>query len=100
MGLDNQEMIAAIPTNLDELLDVVNSLYGLPAIALVAILCLVIGYALRLTRAFPDSGIPLVCTIVGGIGNVMFAPGADGTIALIAPRTKYFIVGTVVGLVV
>jgi hypothetical protein len=54
-----------IGEKLDQVVDLLDRLNGLPAIALVLISCLALGYVLRLVRRFPNDAIPLAVILWG-----------------------------------
>ena len=56
-----------IETVIDAPVAWLNQLYGLPAIALVFLSCIVLGYVLKLVKGFPNDGIPLAVILWGAI---------------------------------
>jgi hypothetical protein len=66
----------SIETALDQATTLLEKLYGLPAIALVLVSCIFLGYILRVITIFPNKGIPLAVILWGG---VFFPAIADAT---------------------
>ncbi len=52
------------------LIDYLNKLYGLPAVVLVAMSCIVVGYMLKFVKKFPNDSIPIAVLTWGA----MFLP--------------------------
>lgn len=84
-----------IESYIDQAVDLLQKLNGLPAIALVAISCLVVGYVLRFIKKFPNDAIPVVVTIWGMWYAVV--ADANNTIPLRVWTVRNLLIGLVVG---
>lgn len=83
---------------LTELTDALNALYGLPGIALVALLCLVGGYVLKLQRWFPNEAIPLALVLMGGGLLPLVSDWAGSNLPFRIWLVRNLIVGCLIGL--
>lgn len=52
---------------IDQVIAWLNKLNGAPAVALVFLSCIVLGYILRFIKRFPNDGIPVAVVLWGGI---------------------------------
>lgn len=84
-----------IESYIDSAVQVLQKLSGLPAIALVALLCLAAGYVLRFWKAFPNNAIPLVVTILGATYALIADDRNDTPLRIWMARNV--IVGLIVG---
>lgn len=64
---------------LDQIIQGLQKLEGLPAIGLVLLTCIVVGYVLRFVKAFPNNGIPVAVILWGGL---LYPLLADDTVKL------------------
>lgn len=62
---------------LQDILDFLRSLYGLPATALTAIFCLAVGYIVRFIKTVDNKWIPLIVVHVGAALNLILAEPMD-----------------------
>jgi hypothetical protein len=87
--------------SLDNLLsksvDLLGKLYGLPGALLVLLTCLVVGYVLRVWKAFPNAAIPVVVVLWGPVFNMLIADPKADTFPLRIWLVKNFLVGIVLG---
>ena len=75
-----------------------NAFYGAPGYVLVAAVCVVIGYILRLNKTFPNAKIPIVCVLAGAILNPLCdAVGDTGKEAFRIWIVRNVLIGVVVG---
>lgn len=56
-----------IETFLQQITDYLQKLEGAPAAMLVLIACIIVGYALRYIKRFPNDGIPVAVILFGGV---------------------------------
>lgn len=82
---------------IDHIVALLNKLYGLPAVALVAFSCLVVGYILRYIKAFHNSGIPVVVVLWGGLAMSLVADSRATTMPLRVWIVRNVLVGLIVG---
>ena len=90
---------AQTPSVVDSTLGVLDTLYGLPGNALVALTCIVLGYVLRLVRKFPNEGIPLACILWGMVCNPLVADPASAGQSIRIWIVRNILVGAIVGAV-
>ena len=83
---------------INELVEALNALYGLPGIALVALFCLLVGYALKLCKRFPNEGIPLVLVILGGALLPLISDFRGSPLPLRIWLVRNVLVGMLIGL--
>ena len=83
---------------LNQLVEFLNQLYGLPGIALVALLCLAGGYALRLCKCFPNEAIPLVLVVLGAALLPLISDFRESALPLRIWLVRNVIVGALIGL--
>lgn len=83
--------------DLDRLVDLLHQLYGLPADLLVGLLCIVVGYVLRLIKSFPNNAIPLCCVILGAVFLPIIEEPCPAGTTLIAWRVRNVIIGMIIG---
>ena len=81
---------------LDTVIQWSNSLVGLPAGALVFILCISAGYIWKSIRVFPNRLIPLVVMVTGGLTMLLLTWAANEPVPL---RSRYVIIGIIIGFV-
>lgn len=73
--------IAAADGLISQLFKILNSVYGLPAAAMVGISCIVLGYVLRIIQAFPNKAIPVACILWSMVATPLIAdPPPAGTV--------------------
>ena len=60
--------------SVDKLIGYLNQLAGLPADALVVVLCVVVGYLLRAWNYFPNRAIPMMISVLGAIFMLGLSP--------------------------
>ena len=83
---------------INQVVDLLNKLYGLPGIALVALMCLLGGYALRLCKCFPNNGIPLVVVIFGAAILPLISDFRSSPLPLRVWLVRNILVGALIGL--
>lgn len=82
---------------LDQLSELLNQLYGLPAIALVGILCLMAGWLLKTQSWFPNDGIPLVVILLGGAFLPLMSDWLSSKLPFRIWLVRNLVVGCIVG---
>jgi hypothetical protein len=80
--------------------DLLNQLLSAKAEVLVAVLCIVVGYACRKFKAFPNRFIPLACLVVGGGVYPLLVPTGDVSYEAAHPTVRCVIIGLIIGFVV
>lgn len=84
---------------LNSILQALDKVQGLSAVALVFLSCIVVGYALRFIKRFPNDGIPVVVILWGALAMLFIAdPRANSMPARIWTSRNVFI-GLVIGMV-
>lgn len=58
---------------MDQILNFLHSLYGLPGYALAGIACLLVGYGCKISEWFPNRRIPLIMMPAGALFNWLLA---------------------------
>lgn len=84
---------------LDSVIAWLNQLYGLPAATLVFASCIVLGYALRFVKRFPNDGIPVAVILWGGIAMSAVADARASNMSLRVWVVRNILVGMVIGMV-
>lgn len=84
---------------IDKVIAGLNSLYGLPAVALVLGSCIVLGYILKFIRQFPNDGIPVAVVLWGGIAMSLVADARASSMPLRVWVVRNILVGMIIGLV-
>ena len=77
--------------------ELLSKLYGLPGGLLVLLSCLVVGYFLRIWKAFPNSAIPVVVVLWGPVFNMLIADPLADKLTIRIWLVKNFLVGVVIG---
>lgn len=85
-------------TKLEELLKLLDGIQGLPAVALVCFTCVVVGYALRFIRPFPNQAIPVVVILWGAVAMLLLADARPTTMSPRIWTARNFSVGLIVGM--
>lgn len=85
-----------IESYIDQVVGLLQKLNGLPAIALVALSCIVVGYVLRCIKRFPNDGIPVVA-ILWGAWYAIIADYSNYNIPLRVDIVRNIFIGLVVG---
>jgi hypothetical protein len=80
-----------------QIVEMLGKLYGLPAFGLVFIVCLAVGYGLRLWKKFPNDGIPLAVILCGPVFLPLIADPAADSIPWRIWFFKNFLIGLIVG---
>lgn len=88
-----------IVESLDKVIAWLNQLYGLPAATLVFASCIVLGYALRFVKRFPNDGIPVAVILWGGIVMSLVADARASSMSLRIWVVRNVLVGMVIGMV-
>lgn len=83
---------------INELVEFLNHLYGLPGIALVALMCLLGGYFLKSQHWFPNQGIPTALVILGAALLPLISDFRDSPLPLRVWLVRNLVVGALVGL--
>lgn len=86
---------------LDQALKYNDALLGLPALPLLALACLCMGYAGKAMPFLQNRFIPLAVILIGIFGNVILGLGgtSDKGLALVATIGRQVILGFIVGCV-
>lgn len=83
---------------LDQIVQFLNKLQGLPAIALVFVGCLAFGYLLRFVKSFPNSAIPVAVILMGAVIYPLIADDQN-SISLRVWIVRNCMIGLGVGLI-
>lgn len=84
---------------LNSILQMLDKVQGLSAVALVFLSCIVVGYVFRFIKAFPNEGIPVVVILWGALAMLVIAdPRANNMPARIWTARNLF-VGLIIGCV-
>lgn len=83
---------------IDKIVSALNTLYGLPAVALVFGSCIALGYVLRFVRRFPNDGIPVAVILWGGIAMSVIADSRASSMPLRVWIVRNLLVGMIIGL--
>lgn len=65
---------------IESILQWLDKLQGLPAIALVFISCVITGYTLRFIKRFPNDGIPVAVVLWGAVAMLVIADPRASTV--------------------
>lgn len=84
---------------LDYAISLLNAISSLPGHVLVGLTCLIVGYALRFIRRFPNDGIPLVSILWGMVINPLLADVRESGTPLRLWLARNIMVGLVIGAV-
>jgi len=84
---------------LNDLLSGLDKIQGLSAVALVCFTCVVVGYALRFIKAFPNDGIPVVVILWGALMMLLLADPRPTTMPARIWTVRNLGVGLIVGFV-
>lgn len=82
---------------IEHLIQMLNSLYGLPGHILVGISCIVIGYTLRFVRRFPNDALPVVSVLWGAVFTPLVADVRVTGTPLRLWLVRNILVGMIVG---
>lgn len=82
---------------MDWITELNDQLIGAPAVALVVLGCIAIGYALRLARKFPNDAIPLTVIIAGSALFMLLAPDRTNGMQMRVWLTRNFLIGLILG---
>ena len=89
-------MIENIDKYIQQIVDLLGKLYGLPSYAVVFIACIAVGYVLRLWKSFPNEAIPIVAIVWGAAFLPLVAdPWEDGS-----PWRIWFFKNFLIGLII
>jgi len=83
---------------LNQLLQWLDKIQGLSAVALVFLSCIVVGYALRFIKRFPNDGIPVVVILWGALAMLIIADPRASTMPARIWTTRNLLVGLIIGL--
>lgn len=85
---------------IETIIDALNKIEGAPAIALVLLSCLAVGYALRFIRRFPNDGIPVAVILWGAAFMPLLSDfRTSGIQSLRVWIIRNLVVGLIVGFV-
>ena len=84
---------------LNQLLQGLDKIQGLSAVALVCFSCVVIGYVLRFIKAFPNDGIPVVVILWGAVAMLMLADPRPTDMPARIWTVRNLFVGLIIGFV-
>jgi hypothetical protein len=82
---------------LENLLKVLDKIQGLSAVALVCFTCIVVGYALKFVKSFPNNAIPLVVIMWGAVAMLFLADPRPTTMSPRIWTARNFSVGLLIG---
>lgn len=74
-----------------------DQIQGWSAAALVMGCCIVVGYALRFIKQFPNDGIPLAVILTGGLCMMLLADPRPSSVSMRIWTTRNLIVGLIIG---
>lgn len=80
-----------------EIIEFLNSLYGLPGYALALIACLLVGYGCKISEWFPNKRIPLVMMPAGSFFNWLLALPKTPEQPLRLYIAQHIIIGALIG---
>src|SRR6266576_2651788 len=81
---------------LNQLLQWLDKIQGLSAVALVFLSCIVVGYALRFIKRFPNDGIPVVVILWGALAMLIIADLRASTMPARIWTTRNLLVGLII----
>lgn len=84
---------------INDLLSSLDKIQGLSAAALVCFTCIVVGYALRFIKRFPNDGIPVVVILWGGMAMLLLADPRASTMPARIWTMRNLCIGLVIGFV-
>ncbi len=84
---------------LNQLLQGLDKVQGLSAVALVFLSCIVVGYILRFIKAFPNDGIPVVVILWGAVAMLFIADPRVSTMEARIWTSRNLFVGLIIGAV-
>lgn len=82
---------------MDQILQFLHSLYGLPGYALAAIACLVMGWACKISKWFPNPRIPLIVLPFGSLMNYLLAMPRTPDQPLRLYIMQHIVIGALIG---
>ena len=82
---------------LNQLLSLLDKVQGLSANALICFSCIVVGYALRFIKPFPNGGIPLAIILWGAIFRMMIADPKINTVPFRIWVAQNLMIGLIIG---
>lgn len=87
--------------SIDKALSVLNQIQGLPAVALVFVSCIVIGYAWKFIPAkwFPNEAIPVIVILWGAFCQSMLADARVSSMPLRVWIVRNVLVGLAIGFI-
>lgn len=83
--------------SIDSFLKILDNIQGLSAAALVALSCIVVGYALRFIKRFPNDGIPVVVILWGALAMLFIADPRATTMPARIWTARNIMVGLIIG---
>lgn len=84
---------------INELLQWLDRIQGLSAAALIFMSCIVVGYALRFVKRFPNDGIPVVVILWGAVAMLIIADPRASSMPARIWTMRNLAVGLIIGLV-
>lgn len=84
---------------LNDILTSLDKIQGLSAVALVFLSCVVVGYALRFIKRFPNDGIPVVVILWGALAMLFIADPRATTMPARIWTARNVFVGLIIGMV-
>lgn len=84
---------------IDQIVSALNKLYGLPAVALVAFSCIVVGYIIRYVRSIDNSAIPVVVILWGALAMSLVADSRANNMSLRVWVVRNILVGLAIGFI-
>lgn len=82
---------------IDQAINALNKLYGLPAAALVLLSCVAVGYVLRFIKRFPNDGIPVAVILWGAVAMSLVADSRAANMSLRVWIVRNVLVGLGIG---
>lgn len=82
----------------DQLTKSLDTLYGLPGVALTLLFCVGMGYFLKMVEFFPNKRIPIVVVIWGMLWNVLLRPAPPKDMMMWQHYCRLIAVGFLIGI--
>lgn len=88
-----------IMDSINSVLQFLDKIQGLSAVALIFLSCIIVGYCLRFLKKFPNDGIPVVVILWGAVAMLIIADPRASTIPARIWTARNLCVGLVIGFV-
>lgn len=84
---------------LNSILQLLDKVQGMSAVALVCFSCIVVGYVLRFFKSFPNDGIPVTVILWGAVAMLVIADPHPSAVSLRIWTARNFMVGIIIGFI-